>query len=1057
MKLNVYLAPAGKASFIGQIDVVSQQSNDNVTHNANTSGVETIVLLDISGSMGQNVRRVITQYIPDALSKVGYSDHDTIHLVTFASQSRHTIVTIPQLRASTQGCEGCTYMSPGVSMVSDIMLSSNSRRFRLLSISDGELHDTDATIKVSNELATRLQSRGNYLINSTAIRLFTSSSQPDTRGLSNLLRIGTQNTNNLIVDIQALNNPQMITDHFSELLCDSLGSSTKLTFKDDILMTSPWNPPSNEVYLTEGTNTFWLSEVPKEGSVLIVKDIKSRKCVEGVEVCQGSKLDFGSYNTVLKDKVEFFMQKLKILKVVNTAEAQEEINSIVSYFKQLEKCFAMNDPDVVDIINNRGLQSRLAFFRDMAKKKSRSISLKMGEIANDSKVNQMNSAQHANYLRSATTSLRAKNLAKRALRQGLDFDVVAIKEVREMKKHLHELSDIDDTDHYVSFYSQETTLSGIKAVCELDDEHGTLDDVSALEILQLLNIVGVPCRGPVGDFPDPKTYHLDEMMLGSFVSTSDILIVKDIGNVLRDPYLNKEILNVIPFFDDDRIQRFLMKYGKTLLEYTASLGMRNMILDIPHTYKYTIVGGLWNMARRLNDEKTSVNVDVFTKLVLTYKTAVDGIFDYVVPLIKDQSAEDKKKNLSYYISNNGTTNMISPMISVMEESFNGTSNRARFMPDILRALFSFEFYQVIRKFHRSADDKKERRAQMLNTLLGIDCSKYGTPLPQLYAVDSGADTIHHDEYHLDQSAFKHITDRVYWVDKITLLPDLIMNSFRGKEGQKCILESSPITNKDVEKSLGLDVDLDTFKLFCMVQSFLNDNKASRVDNDNHKMTIEDCGNTKRMHMMISDYIRRQYRADYQSRLAKQKQIERELLADELVSNMVSCISMDEFRRLFKDGLVRNNVSARVYDTYQLGFVALRDRLFDNSIKIPLRHQKLWCFVMGRDKNTDEIIWNKGNVLRMSMMTLEEKFNQVGLGDMWVELYPLYKAANIYMYRASDKANRHTHCNSKISYWAMGYKTVGDYFADIGPNEREEYLSIHTHCCGIWDSKLVKPA
>lgn len=139
-----------------------------------------------------------------------------------------------------------------------------------------------------------------------------------------------------------------------------------------------------------------------------------------------------------------------------------------------------------------------------------------------------------------------------------------------MKKHLSEIANIDDSGHYVSFYSQETTLQGIKTVCDLVDNENSLEQMSAVEILQLLNIVGIPCRGPVGDFPDPKTYHLTEIMLGSFVSMSDVMVVKDSGHILRDPYATdetgekKEILNVVPFYDDDRIQQFLMKYVKIL-------------------------------------------------------------------------------------------------------------------------------------------------------------------------------------------------------------------------------------------------------------------------------------------------------------------------------------------------------------------------------------------------------------------------------------------------------------------------------------------------------------
>ena len=183
--------------------------------------------------------------------------------------------------------------------------------------------------------------------------------------------------------------------------------------------------------------------------------------------------------------------------------------------------------------------------------------------------------------------------------------------------------------------------------------------------------------------------------------------------------------------------------------------------------------------------------------------------------------------------------------------------------------------------------------------------------------------------------------------------------------------------------------------------------------------------------------------------------------------MIGSENIDEFIKLFKEGLTRNHVSVRIYDTFQLGFVDLRDQLFNPTIKVPLRKEKLWLFVMGTTKNTRDVkteevaavdvVWNKGNALRMSLVVLEETFKNLGLAEFWTEMFPFYKEKNIYMYRESDAPNRHTHCNSKASYWAFGYATIGKYFADISEEERQEYMKIHTNCCGIWDGKLVKIA
>lgn len=67
---NIFQAPAGKAKFVGQVfwNPPSDISNTAAVPFDNT--IENIVLLDVSGSMGQNVRRIITEYLPEALGKI---------------------------------------------------------------------------------------------------------------------------------------------------------------------------------------------------------------------------------------------------------------------------------------------------------------------------------------------------------------------------------------------------------------------------------------------------------------------------------------------------------------------------------------------------------------------------------------------------------------------------------------------------------------------------------------------------------------------------------------------------------------------------------------------------------------------------------------------------------------------------------------------------------------------------------------------------------------------------------------------------------------------------
>jgi hypothetical protein len=298
-------------------------------------------------------------------------------------------------------------------------------------------------------------------------------------------------------------------------------------------------------------------------------------------------------------------------------------------------------------------------------------------------------------------------------------------------------------------------------------------------------------------------------------------------------------------------------------------------------------------------------------------------------------------------------------------------------------------------------------------------------------------------------------DRLFWIDKMPLLPEYIYNCFDKENGKKIILNMNK--DYDVRSIININFDLKTFKLFCIVQAFLFDNKADRVDDDNKKMKIEDCGNFERCEKMISEYISKQYQAHYQSELSKQNKYELELLSNDLVNKMLNTDSMETFIKYFSEGLKHNDVSTVISDSYKLGYTELRDKIFDPNINVIKRAEKLRIFVMGTSLDNKTVIWNKGNVVRISPGQLKIYYDNLGLSKIWDELYPLYKEKNIHIYRESDLPNRHTHCNGKPSYWAFGYSNVGKYFAAITKDEQEEYLKIHWECCGCFHGRLFKLA
>lgn len=300
---------------------------------------------------------------------------------------------------------------------------------------------------------------------------------------------------------------------------DGLAKQIVLESSEPVMLPAPWKQAVKAMSLRPGENIFWVKDLPQLQAAAANGDapaassssvslpsaapVTFRVGGDVVEVDIMPALNEGTYQSLLQSKIDFFLSQCKVLRVLNTASAQEEIQQILAYWSALDRSMAVSEVDIKKLLSSsKGLRDRLTYFRAATIKSNRSVSARMAQIANDERISQLNSAQAAEYLRSADASSNSKGLARRALGNGLDFDVVARAEVRAMAAHLDELKDIDDGDHTVSFYSQETTLGGIRATVSLIQDE-LVQEMSCNDIMRMLNIVGVAANAPVGDFPDP--------------------------------------------------------------------------------------------------------------------------------------------------------------------------------------------------------------------------------------------------------------------------------------------------------------------------------------------------------------------------------------------------------------------------------------------------------------------------------------------------------------------------------------------------------------------------
>ncbi|AYV83841.1 MAG: hypothetical protein Hyperionvirus12_38 [Hyperionvirus sp.] len=977
------------------------------------SAIETIVILDVSGSMGDNVQKMITDVIPKTFLNLGYKATDQITLITFHNKATTYHTAIENFAKSTIKADGGTYMVGAITHLKNYLTTAAaSKHLRILTISDGALHDQDLTVTESAKLVGELG--GGYTINSQAVRLFTSESQPDTRGLSSVMQLNSVCECKLL-DIKTYDNVvEVIGDLFKR---DNLDKSIMLSSSNEIFMTAPWLPPSNKIYVNNADSVIWFKEIPKNIRINeIDKELK-------IEIC--SQLNFDNFDLIMKDKIDYYINRLKVLKVVNSEAAIKEIGEIVGYFGELEKGFHAQDA-LGGSAMDTSLRTRSEYYRGLIAKKSKSVVFKMSQIANDDKVAKLNSMQQAEYLRTVDVSKNAKGLARRAVTGDIDFDGVVRKEVLEMFSHLDELSGVDDSKHAQSFYSRETTLGGIRATCELV-KAGMLDELNANDILTMINIVGVPCSSVVGNYPDPMTWRVDNIYVSCYLSLSDILMAHIVsgGKALKAVGLDKEISNVIPFFDDDRVHIFMKKYAPSILEYSASVGMRRMIMNVHMTYTYTVCAGVWKMVQELNVSKSDINVQTFERLKHSYEVAVGGHFDHVLKYMVDQ---DEK--LSYYLGNNGVTNMIGVLMKIIKGG--NTKNVRR----IMRALYSYEINQAVKRKYKYLEHGDVVMREDLNKLVGLDLERFKTKTQELLVAEDEKVEFY-DKYHVGKELLGDLLKGCWYVDYLTLLPEFLGGDVKAV---------GAMDEKSVGRALGIDYDLKMYQFFTIVQSMLYNNKQDRVDSDGEKMLIDELGDFAVGDSLVREYVRKQYQNKYTSDLTFKIKAEKDVLSEKLINKMLGVESVQEFSDLFEGGIVRGKAYHKIVNKASLGYNDLKMCLLNMKIDVPERLGKLKVLLLGRD-DKDKIVWNNGNTLAVDLKEFKDVIVQLAGEEGWMGVYDEYAVRNVHIYRLG-KANRHSHCNEKPSYWAFGFLTIDAYARSITHEAWLEYKKIHHDCCGV---------
>jgi hypothetical protein len=301
------------------------------------------------------------------------------------------------------------------------------------------------------------------------------------------------------------------------------------------------------------------------------------------------------------------------------------------------------------------------------------------------------------------------------------------------------------------------------------------------------------------------------------------------------------------------------------------------------------------------------------------------------------------------------------------------------------------------------------------------------------------------------------------VNYVILLPILLKHIAKGRHSLQLTPEElkdfcnkvkaempEKLTDDVLQKYYGLTYDVPTFRFFTLVQCLLYQTVDDRVSHPSKEMKIIDLQDYKLADQMVRTTVAQWREAYYLDKLKDKKAEELKTLRQQWFTAISDEKDMKTTIELWKAGVQKGGVSFKPITEHANDICNM---LWSPNAMVPNRFQKMWIALFGRMYHADvdkrEIVWNNGNRFRYKMDIKDMKERCADASDAMIDSFQeLYGKIVKYRY-PRNKPNRHTHCNDKASYWAIGgYNSVHAYFADVLPVVEAGYRDLHRGCCGL---------
>jgi len=972
-----------------------------------------LVISDRSGSMGQWSSRLINQVFPTAFEQLGYRSDFPVRVITFDSRVDTMEATVDGLHKVSADSRGQTKMSGVFPRVVQVL--ADDRPFIIVVVSDGQIHDKDATVRAATLAAKQVGHRTAPVFVSL-VRLLTSQrASPDTRALTCIAQFNTGgsiplndiSTYDKRVDAVILD----LIEAIVESLRHSAVEMAEVSAPVENLHRIPGDNPSAMLTIPTGQEyNILVSDTNLPQDLMINGELVSI-IDAGVPTNEGDIMSF----------LAFIESQLRVWAVMGGRG--DDIETVTNWFSQLESVLDSASDATVDDDASATLTARRKV-RDLTKrlhKRHKSVIGRILQMRNIDDLATLNSAQQAEFLR-GMTGRSARRVAQRVV--GMDFDVQARDAVRALAAI--DLDSIpEDTEG--SFYSQEEWRDIIEAAKELLT---MIDEVTATDILTIIGGIGVAFRGVVGNYPDPWGFVVQEVYLGPFwLSEADLRTAVIQGGQLDYPGMSRAapITGVVPL--RSICPEAYDLYTGFIAKLQASVTIRGAMAPIPYDRVAMASAVLIQLCKQLGqkDPLTERELSVYTDLLETVANALSG---YAAASFENLTTHLQEHDVRPHFSGaNGISGAIKPCIALLADT------RCANMPadqiaHILRASYGLEVYMAARRaFHNNLSG----RQSLLHAVLGVNmvAAQAATALSPPFEDDP--------EY-----AYAPVVDTeaaLACLQDLDWIPD----------PNDIAAIARFIVGTPVDPSTVFGVDPTYMRLIATVEALVCSREQDRINTETQTAHGPEYGDVNVCKSWLDSLLQRVYRSDYDHRMSAKLAVEAQILLDRLVQELITC-SGDDFVPLITGKTGRTDLADGLLNRGAPGFADLQAALLNPDLDVPDRLWKLWVIVLGRDRNGDEI-WANGNIMIGDLHAFAEFFQPSAGEDnrsMWRSLREIKKKYGTHKYR--PKENRHGHSNNFPSFWALTNgecNSLDKFRLAVSPQVFADYVAAHhaAGCCG----------